>query len=195
MKTVFTAPFVTRIYPSPETGKEITVNVREVLLSDCPEKYVERQFEAARALGNHLLPTDIRGMRPWRVEEHTNAIEKFGTLPGEHPWMEIWEIGSTNQLAVLDLVRYTGFFTAQTMARFDRFCEIVTPLLQNAEALIKSASAGGASVKVQQISGTDLGKLAETVLDFNKEHFSFERPRSEVLRGFLKSKTLWFGCC
>ena len=195
METIFDPPFLTRVYPSPRTAKEVTVHVKEMPLTDYPHKYAERQSDAAANIGNHLLCTDVRGSRAWSIKEHAYSMEEWDTIPVEHPWMEVWEIGTTNQIAVLDLVMYTGFYTDQTMDRFDKFVDLVMPLIKDHAAVIVSASGGGVSVKVRQIEKVELKRAAESVLDFNAVHFGFEMPRAQHLRQFLKTKTLWFGYC
>ncbi len=195
METIFDPPFLTRVYPSPRTGAEVALHVKEVLLADYPHEYVKRRFDTAADIGNHLLCTDIRGMRAWRLEELDYSMEDRDTTPMEHPWMEVWEIGTTNQIAVLDLVMYTGFYTEKTMDRFEKFVDLIMPLIKDHAAVIMAASGGGVSVDVRQIDKVELRRVAESVLDFNAVHFGFERQRAEALRGFLKSKTLWFGHC
>ncbi len=195
VKTVLNQPYVTRIYPSPRTGEEISVRVKEVALVDSPDDYVERRFASAVDLGLHLLPTDIRGSRAWSVEENTASVAEFGKIPREHPWMEIWEIETTNQIAVLDLIMFTEFYTDRTMSRFEVFSRLVLPLIEKNGAVIRAASGSGVRLVVNGIGEAEWRGAAGQALNFNGEFFSVERPRAELLKMWRQTKTLWFGYC
>ena len=188
-------PYVTRVYPCPTTGQEITVNVKELLLSDEPAKFAETHFDQAWTVGCHLLPTDIRGGRAWGAEELPRCVEQFGDLPKEHCWMEVWEIHTQNQLAVLDLVKFTGFYSAQTMQRFEEFSAIAVPLLESCEGRIRKASSAGIALSIPRVEDGRWYDAADDALIFNAKHFSIEQSRSTILKDWYSSKTVWFGFC
>ncbi|MFM8469822.1 MAG: hypothetical protein ACKODH_07615 [Limisphaerales bacterium] len=188
-------PYVQRVYPSPKTEQEITVNVKEFRLTDEPVKFAQTHFDQAWTGGCHLLPTDIRGGRAWGAEEAPLCVEQFGDLPREHCWMEVWEIRTQNQLAVLDLVKFTGFYSAQTMERFDEFSVIATPLLDSCGGRIRRASSAGVALSIPQVEDGRWYDAAADALGFNAKHLSIEQPRSTILKDWYSTKTVWFGFC
>lgn len=188
-------PYVKRVYPSPKTGQVITVNVKEISLGDEPAKFAESHFDESWASGCHLLPTDIRGGRAWSANELADCVTQFDECPKEHCWMEVWEIHTRDQLAVMDLVKFTGFYSAQTMERFDEFSVIAMPLLDGCGGRIRRASSAGVALSIPRVEDGRWFDAADDVLEFNAKHFSIELPRSSILKDWHSSKTVWFGSC
>ena len=48
MRSIFQMPYVTRTYPSPRTGEEVKVKVKEILVSDFPDRFAKAQFDCKR---------------------------------------------------------------------------------------------------------------------------------------------------
>lgn len=195
MEAIFTPPFTTRNYPSPRTGEETTVHVKEMLLTSFPVEFVEQQFDIAWKRGHHLMATDIHGTRAWTSPEIKRCTEEFGNLPREHPWMEVWEILTKDQVAVLDLVMFTDFYTDKAMDRFEEFARLALPLIEDYGAVIKRACAGGVLLHASRIGDDEWQTIADKVLAFNEKHFTVERPRSAVLKSWRGSRTLCYGHC
>ena len=195
LNSVLKPPFATRVYPSPRTGKAITVNVKEMPLLDFPEDFVDENFGLVWDRGHHLIATDIRGCRPWTARDIEECAKQFGNIPREQPWTEVWEILSQDQVAALDLIMFTGFYSDQSMDRFEKFAELALPLIKHHNAIIKKASYGGVCLAVNEMGSEDWKEIAESVMAFNEKFFTREISRPSALLSWKRSKTLWFGYC
>jgi hypothetical protein len=195
MQLILTPPFATRVYPSPRTGQEITVHATEIPMTDSPDAFVARRFDAATDLGHHLLATDIRGSRPWTSREIEQCVEEFGQSPREHPWVEVWEIMTRNQLAVLDLIMFTNFYSDQTMKRFEEFADLTLPMIENYGAFFRQANLIGVEVDISRAGDVDRASAAGTALKFNMKPFTMEQSRTALLRKWSASGRILFGHC
>ena len=123
-------------------------------------------------------------------------VEAGFELLREFTWTEVWQIDTREPAAVLDVLKYTGFHTADTMDRFDEFVAIAQPLMARHAGYVTQSCCGGVAVSFgAAVSPAEWRKIGDTVWRFNQKHFTCELPRAGHLKAWKRSSGVWFGHC
>jgi len=191
MKHVFQQPYVLRIYPSPSTGTEIQVYVKEVLLIDYPANFVNKHGAKINDSGGALFSTDIRGMRQWDIEEFDSGIPT-----NEHPWQELWYIKRANTEIILDIIKYTEFYDHSKKDIYEEF-RLIACRLDSAFGLrFLQACLGNVTVQLQNKPDKQSWEaIIDEMYSFNNKHFSTEESKESLSKRSRKGLLLFYGHC
>ena len=180
-----------RTYPSPSTKKEIQVYVKEIPLTEFPDKYVRHNFSDVYNSGGALFSADIHGMRAWQIEEFTGSPR-----PKEHPWQEVWYIPEATHDSIIDIIKYTQIYNDKTMDCFKEFRTIVNHLHELYIVRITASGFGGVGVHLlKSPESKQWDDVIGTMYEFNGKFFSTKESKSSLYKRFKKNNYLFFGHC
>lgn len=132
-------------------------------------------------------------MRAWSIDEMFSGVSAGKELPEENPWMEVWEIESTDQRHILDLAPYTGFAPVKERELFQKFHEIMEPIISKYSGAFEEISNVGSIFRLSDPKDRYFwSEIVGPVYDFNKEFRAGDASRKETLEAMAERNSILF---
>jgi hypothetical protein len=168
----------------------IEVLVKEMPISET-ETFIRENREQAWKSGCSLFSANSGGFRPWAG--HELLAQALSNL-SEDVWEEVWQVDILDPKAVFDVVKYTGFYSATTMVRFDEFEALALPVIIDFSGAVTRASDSGVSIYSRSLpEPAKMRAHCESAWEFNSRHFPCEGKKRDFIAASVKSRLVWYG--